>query len=171
MASTKKTPTKKGGGHQEEQFKFHFDHNYDSNTPGGDVFHTQEDVFNDLGTSMLDSAWGGYNCSMFAYGQTGSGKTYSTMGTDDEPGLIPRFCGALFAQMQQKRQIRGIACRLTACYFEIYNEQVHDLLNKNIATAQTLKVREHPKLGPYVEGLTKAAVESFQQARSVPILR
>ena len=64
----------------------------DSHTPGGDVFHSQIDVFNDLGTAMLESTWAGYNCSMFAYGQTGSGKTYSTMGTDDDPGLIPRFC-------------------------------------------------------------------------------
>lgn len=41
---------------------------------------------------------------------------------------------------------------------EIYNEKVRDLLNNNasapIKSPVTLRVREHPKFGPYVEGNT-----------------
>ena len=37
-------------------------------------------VFNDLGRSVLDNAWKGFNASLFAYGQTGSGKSYSVFG-------------------------------------------------------------------------------------------
>lgn len=38
-------------------------------------------------------------------------------------------------------------------YMEIYNEKVHDLLRSGFAPAQHgLRVREHPKDGPYVEG-------------------
>jgi kinesin family protein 1 len=37
-------------------------------------------VFNDLGVSLLENAWEGYNCCIFAYGQTGSGKSYSMLG-------------------------------------------------------------------------------------------
>ena len=37
-------------------------------------------MFNDLGRSVLDNAWKGFNASLFAYGQTGSGKSYSVFG-------------------------------------------------------------------------------------------
>eukprot|EP00966_Prymnesium_polylepis_P139946 3233225-Prymnesium_polylepis.1 len=34
---------------------------------------------------------------MFAYGQTGSGKTFSMLGSEQEPGITPRFVEGLFA--------------------------------------------------------------------------
>jgi len=43
---------------------------------------------------------------------------------------------------------------------EIYCERVRDLLNPK--NKNSLRVREHPLLGPYVEDLSKLAVESFQ---------
>ena len=42
---------------------------------------------------------------------------------------------------------------------EIYCERVRDLLNPS--NKQNLRVREHPLLGPYVEDLSKLAVQSF----------
>ena len=42
-------------------------------------------VFSDLGTPVLNSAFEGYNACVFAYGQTGSGKTYTMMGTEVGP--------------------------------------------------------------------------------------
>ena len=44
-------------------------------------------------------------------------------------------------------------------YMEIYCERVRDLLNPS--NKQNLRVREHPLLGPYVEDLSKLAVQSF----------
>lgn len=44
---------------------------------------------------------------------------------------------------------------------EIYNEKVHDLLDPK-TTKQSLKVREHNVLGPYVDGLSQLAVTSFE---------
>lgn len=44
---------------------------------------------------------------------------------------------------------------------EIYNEKVHDLLDPK-TNKQSLKVREHNVLGPYVDGLSQLAVTSFQ---------
>lgn len=38
--------------------------------------------------------------------------------------------------------------------------EVRDLLNPS--NKGTLKVREHPTLGPYVEGLSKCAVVNFE---------
>ena len=45
-------------------------------------------------------------------------------------------------------------------YMEIYCERVRDLLNPK--NKNHLRVREHPLLGPYVEDLSKLAVESFK---------
>jgi kinesin family protein 15 len=38
---------------------------------------TQEEVFNKVGRSAVQSALDGYNSTIFTYGQTGSGKTYA----------------------------------------------------------------------------------------------
>ena len=43
---------------------------------------------------------------------------------------------------------------------EIYNERVRDLLCEG-GGRQSLRVREHPKDGPYVEGLTRYEVERY----------
>jgi hypothetical protein len=45
------------------------------------------------------TALAGYNACIFAYGQTGSGKSFSMMGTDENKGIIPRLCEALFARI------------------------------------------------------------------------
>lgn len=37
-------------------------------------------------------------------------------------------------------------------YLEIYNEHVRDLLRRKSSKTFNLRVREHPKEGPYVEG-------------------
>ncbi len=56
------------------------------------------------------------------------------------------------------RVVNGLIFQVS--YMEIYCERVRDLLNpKNTGN---LKVREHPLLGPYVEDLSKLAVESYQ---------
>ena len=46
----------------------------------------QQKVFKDLGESVLDNAWKGYNCTLFAYGQTGAGKSYSMIGFGPNKG-------------------------------------------------------------------------------------
>lgn len=43
---------------------------------------------------------------------------------------------------------------------EIYCERVRDLLSPK--SRGNLRVREHPIMGPYVEGLSKLAVTSFE---------
>ena len=47
-------------------------------------------------------------------------------------------------------------------YLEIYNERVKDLLGNN-GMQGTLKVREHPKYGPYVEHLSKHIVADYAE--------
>lgn len=101
----------------------------------------------------------GYNACIFAYGQTGSGKSYTMMGTSDNKGIIPRLCDELFFSIA-RRQTEELSYKVEVSYMEIYNEKVHDLLDPK-PNKQSLKVREHNVLGPYVDGLSQLAVTSF----------
>ncbi|XP_069190100.1 kinesin-like protein KIF13A isoform X5 [Procambarus clarkii] len=140
---------------------FAFDHCFDSLSIESPAFATQETVFTAVGQDILNNAFTGYNACIFAYGQTGSGKSYTMMGAADSKGLIPRLSDTLF------ERIAAGASPLTShkvevSYMEIYNEKVHDLLDPK-GSRQTLKVREHNILGPYVDGLSLLAVSSYEE--------
>ncbi|XP_077303085.1 kinesin-like protein KIF13A [Lithobates pipiens] len=120
----------------------------------------QEDVFEHLGDGALENIWLGYNVCIFAYGQTGSGKTFSMMGTEDQPGIVPRICTALFNK--ESNDLETI--RIEASYFEIYNEEVRDLVRSE-EKKKKLRVREDRLLGPYVEELSCHAVRSYEQIK------
>ncbi|UXI21033.1 hypothetical protein NH340_JMT06976 [Sarcoptes scabiei] len=146
---------------------FTFDHCFWSFDPSDGHYASQEDVFQQLGVSVLDSAFQGYNACIFAYGQTGSGKSYTMMGTQQEKGLIPRLCDAIFERIKRlSNKDSNSSFKLEVSYMEIYNEKVHDLLDPGGAR-QNLKVREHSILGPYVDGLSTLAVSSFEEINSL----
>lgn len=116
-------------------------------------------TYNAVGQRMLLNALQGFNACLFAYGQTGSGKTYSMMGTGSDPGIIPRLAQDLFQQERNSCGDDAFTLAVEVTYLEIYNESVKDLLNaKNMDKA--LRVRQHPKFGVYVEGLTKWTVNT-----------
>ncbi|KAJ8798500.1 hypothetical protein J1605_016645 [Eschrichtius robustus] len=125
----------------------------------------QDDVFKCLGENILQNAFDGYNACIFAYGQTGSGKSYTMMGTADQPGLIPRLCSGLF-ERTQKEENEEQSFKVEVSYMEIYNEKVRDLLDPK-GSHQTLRVREHSVLGPYVDGLSKLAVTGYKDIESL----
>uniref|UniRef100_A0A8D1EYV1 Kinesin family member 14 n=1 Tax=Sus scrofa TaxID=9823 RepID=A0A8D1EYV1_PIG len=126
-------------------------------------FASQAAVYQALAAPLLEQAFGGFNTCLFAYGQTGSGKSYTMMGFNEEAGIIPRFCEDLFAQVA-KKQTQEVSYHLEMSYFEVYNEKIHDLLvckGENGQRKPTLRVREHPASGPYVEGLSTNVVSSY----------
>lgn len=82
------------------------------------------------------------------------------MGTQESNGIIPRLCDSLF-DLIAKQQSSELSYKVEVSYMEIYNEKVHDLLDPK-TNKQSLKVREHNVLGPYVDGLSHLAVTSFQ---------
>lgn len=139
---------------------FAFDHCFCSVDSARENFASQEVVFDSLGRDILDNAFQGYNACIFAYGQTGSGKSYTMMGTQENKGIIPRLCDTLFGLIAE-RQSAELSYKVEVSYMEIYNERVHDLLDPQ-TNKQSLKVREHNVLGPYVDGLSQLAVTSFQ---------
>lgn len=87
------------------------------------------------------------------------------MGSGDSKGIIPRLCDNLF-DMIAKQQSSELTYKVEVSYMEIYNEKVHDLLDPK-PNKQSLKVREHNVLGPYVDGLSQLAVTSFQVRSSL----
>ncbi|CAG5127064.1 unnamed protein product, partial [Candidula unifasciata] len=154
------------GDSAREQLKireFTFDHSFWSLDEDDSNFASQEKVFAALGEDVVSSAFDGYNVCIFAYGQTGSGKTHTMMGYEDDPGLIPRFCNALFCRLHDNS---SASYQIHVSYLEIYNEKVRDLLrgssldsNKSV---HNLRVREHPRDGPYVQDLSKHSVISYE---------
>ncbi|KAI5102287.1 stAR-related lipid transfer protein 9, partial [Silurus meridionalis] len=151
------------GDSRERFLEFAFDYCYWSVNPEASNYASQEEVFQDLGMCVLTGASEGYNVCLFAYGQTGSGKTYTMMGNPDSFGLTPRICQGLFRSGTESPD--GQNCRVEVSFLEIYNERVRDLLRRaDQKKPATLRVREHPEKGPYVQGLTQHVVEDYRQA-------
>uniref|UniRef100_A0A452U2W6 Kinesin-like protein n=1 Tax=Ursus maritimus TaxID=29073 RepID=A0A452U2W6_URSMA len=129
------------GDSREKVVAFGFDYCYCSVNPEDPQYASQDMVFQDLGTEVLSGAAKGYNICLFAYGQTGSGKTYTMLGT---PGLFIR---------EEDSAPLPSSCRIKVSFLEIYNERVRDLLKQSDQKkSYTLRVREHPEMGPYVQG-------------------
>ncbi|XP_070583411.1 kinesin-like protein KIF1C [Erythrolamprus reginae] len=141
---------------------FTFDYSYWSHTSAEDPhFASQRQVYKDIGEEMLQHAFEGYNVCIFAYGQTGAGKSYTMMGKQEkgQQGIIPQLCEDLFLRVAEDAS-PSLSCSVEVSYMEIYCERVRDLLSPK--SRGNLRVREHPIMGPYVEGLSKLAVTSFE---------
>ncbi|NWU88442.1 KIF14 protein, partial [Upupa epops] len=131
-------------------------------------FASQATIYKTLAVPLLERAFQGYNACVFAYGQTGSGKSYTMMGFDEDRGIIPRLCEDIFTQIGQLDK-QQVLYHLEMSFFEVYNEKIHDLLVFKAESGQKkqpLRVREHPVLGPYVEGLSVNVVSSYSDIQS-----
>ncbi|MGH0170904.1 UNVERIFIED_CONTAM: hypothetical protein FKN15_077220 [Acipenser sinensis] len=115
---------------------FHFDHcywshdEYTENEQGVHVsgghhsrYADQAKVFNDLGRTILENVWRGFNATLFAYGQTGSGKSYTMTGYGQNKGLVSMICEELFRGIREKQSPER-QFHVYFSMFEIYNEQV-----------------------------------------------
>nr|XP_031309089.1 stAR-related lipid transfer protein 9 isoform X6 [Camelus dromedarius] len=151
------------GDSREKVVAFGFDYCYWSVNPEDPQYASQDVVFQDLGTEVLSGAAKGYNICLFAYGQTGSGKTYTMLGTPASVGLTPRICEGLFVRQEDCAPLPS-SCRIKVSFLEIYNERVRDLLKQSDhKKSYTLRVREHPEMGPYVQGLSQHVVTNYKQ--------
>ncbi|XP_069857772.1 kinesin-like protein KIF1C isoform X2 [Dipodomys merriami] len=140
---------------------FTFDYSYWSHTSAEDPqFASQQQVYRDIGEEMLLHAFEGYNVCIFAYGQTGAGKSYTMMGRQEpgQQGIVPQLCEDLFSRVSENQSAQ-LSFSVEVSYMEIYCERVRDLLNPK--SRGSLRVREHPILGPYVQDLSKLAVTSY----------
>ncbi|XP_016124811.1 kinesin-like protein KIF16B isoform X4 [Sinocyclocheilus grahami] len=156
-----------GDSVRERTKTFTYDFSYDSSDCKNASFVSQEKVFKDLGTDVLKAAFEGYNACIFAYGQTGSGKSHTMMGIPGDVGLIPRICEGLFSRISGMTRRDEASFRTEVSYLEIYNERVRDLLRRKLAETYNLRVREHPKEGPYVEDLSKHLVQNYNDVEEL----
>ncbi|NXN91305.1 KIF14 protein, partial [Rhinopomastus cyanomelas] len=149
-------------------YSFSYDFSFWSFDKHHPSFASQATVYKMLAVPLLARAFEGYNACLFAYGQTGSGKSYTMMGFEEDRGIIPRLCEDLFARIEQLDE-QQVSYHLEMSFFEVYNEKIHDLLvftTESGQKKQPLRVREHPVLGPYVEGLSVNVVRSYSDIQS-----
>lgn len=132
---------------------FSFDHSY-----WYDV--SQKQVYEELARPIVTSVIDGFNGVIFAYGQTGSGKTHTMQGSGDDIGIVPMLNAEIFEMLEAKHKELGGESLVTVSYLEIYNEVIRDLLNPS---DKQLKIREHPKLGIYVEHLAELVVNNAEE--------
>jgi hypothetical protein len=162
---------------------FTFDKCLWSNDPSSYRYARQETLFEEVGHPVLEWIFDGFNCCVFAFGQTGSGKTYSMMGDlnggAEHYGLTPRICFSIFDRVEQLQQARGTLgsgpseVSVTFSHMEIYNESVIDLLAPPVPPGtrpKTLRIREHPKHGIFVQNLTRVKVTSFEEVLGMIVI-
>jgi len=91
------------------------------------------------------------------------------MGTPASPGLIPRIAANLFDSIQTFSTPED-TCTVHISYFEIYNEQVRDLLaaqpqpflnHESKVPVGGLRVRERKDGSVFVEGLNEFQCKTF----------
>ena len=107
----------------------------------------QEDIFEGCTKDLVLSVFGGYNATVLAYGQTGSGKTF-TMGSgqvtnikEEDIGIIPRVIRMIFNEVDRRKQQAEFNIKVS--FLEIYNEEIHDLLESNsMVPEKPISIRE-----------------------------
>eukprot|EP00232_Nephroselmis_pyriformis_P006694 CAMPEP_0182877688 /NCGR_PEP_ID=MMETSP0034_2-20130328/14901_1 /TAXON_ID=156128 /ORGANISM="Nephroselmis pyriformis, Strain CCMP717" /LENGTH=921 /DNA_ID=CAMNT_0025010539 /DNA_START=45 /DNA_END=2810 /DNA_ORIENTATION=- len=118
----------------------------------------QKDVYAVVGKPVLKDVLLGYNGSILAYGQTGAGKTHSLLnaGADNptDAGLLPRLVAALFVTIATDT---AHAFEVKAAMFQIYNEQIDDLLvDDRSSQGNNLNIKQ----GGLVDGLSWIGVRN-----------
>ena len=131
------------GRRPNKNMQFVFDRVFDESIENIQIYEFSTKKF-------VKSLLNGYNCAVFAYGATGSGKTHTMLGSCDDPGVIFFTTMDLFRQLEEKSEEEKL--ELSVSYFEIYNENVLDLLDPT--SGKALAVREDSRRGVVVQNLS-----------------
>uniref|UniRef100_A0A1B6CIN5 Kinesin-like protein n=1 Tax=Clastoptera arizonana TaxID=38151 RepID=A0A1B6CIN5_9HEMI len=121
-----------------------------------DTDSKQVDVYNETARPIVEKVLAGYNGTILAYGQTGTGKTFTMEGNRNEPelkGIIPNSFAHIFGHIAKANEDTKFLVRVQ--YFEIYNEEIRDLLTNN---SSKLEVKERPDVGVFIKDLTSRVV-------------
>ncbi|XP_036402013.1 kinesin-like protein KIF22 [Megalops cyprinoides] len=135
-----------------ETLQYQFDAFYGEQT-------TQQEVFMTSVKPILPHLLNGQNASVFAYGPTGAGKTHTMLGSQEQPGVIPRAVKEVFHLVRaQEKDADDWDYTIGMSYLEIYNEKVLDLLSPN---TQDLPIREDKDRNILIPGLTHMPLSSL----------
>ncbi|KAJ2704642.1 hypothetical protein FB645_003074 [Coemansia sp. IMI 203386] len=151
---------------------------------------TQEHIYEQIVSPILNEVMQGYNCTIFAYGQTGTGKTYTMEGDlDIQPspsmpstpafsrqqsasdvlssarisqraGVIPRTLYNLFYALD--KQSAEFYVRVS--YVELYNEELRDLLSEYDGGSHLKVYESGTDKGVIIQGLEEKIVSSAKEA-------
>ena len=129
---------------------FAFDHVYPPQS-------TQQEIYQEAVSPMVEEVIAGYNVTIMAYGQTGSGKTFTmgTTGTEDEEeneehhhrsnpdevGITPRSINELYARLEST----GLDFEVSCSVLELYKDELRDLQRGDevyCARGQQLRLQE-----------------------------
>lgn len=144
---------------------------------------TQVTVFKELQRFVQD-VLDGIACCIFAYGQTGSGKTYTLYGRQDDDsrgtpapdapalldagradnGIIPRALQCVFDSVATLREA-GWQYTFAMSFVEVYNEQLHDLLDLDARPVLRTDQGGVPRLHGVSAVVVGSAAEAFGQLR------
>ncbi len=80
-------------------------------------------------------------------------------------GLIPRSINYLFNQLRQRTQETQSVFYIRVSYFEIYNEQIRDLINPN--SGRKLEVRGSQEEGFFVDNLFATYIETMEEILTI----
>lgn len=122
---------------------------------------SQLDVYNEF-EHLAISVLSGYNVSLLAYGQTGSGKTYTMIGSEDNNNSNGNSKGLYYTLSNKIFDVidtypKGINVNIELSMYEIYNDELRDLLVERQKTKLTIISKPS---GTYIQGLQKYKVES-----------
>ncbi|XP_024126731.1 kinesin-like protein KIF17 isoform X2 [Oryzias melastigma] len=148
----------KPGAEDEPPKQFTFDGTYSGE-------HATEQLYNEAVCPLVEGVTEGYNGTIFAYGQTGSGKSFTMQGVSEpeaQRGVIPRAFEHIFESIQCAENTKFL---VRACYLEIYNEDVRDLLGNDVK--QRLELKEHPERGVHVRDLSMHSVHSVGECERI----
>ncbi|GFY41220.1 kinesin-like protein KIF17 [Trichonephila inaurata madagascariensis] len=126
---------------------------------------TTEQIYNEIVYPIVESVTEGYNGTVFAYGQTGCGKSFTMQGIPhpaSQKGIIPRAFEHIFEAISTTENTKFL---VHASYLEIYNEEIRDLLGKEVK--KKLELKEHPDKGVYVAGLSLHPVHNTRECEEV----
>ncbi|CAA7027197.1 unnamed protein product [Microthlaspi erraticum] len=101
----------------------------------------QAALFSDV-QPFVQSALDGSNVSIFAYGQTDAGKTYTMEGLSHDRGLYARCFEELF-DLANSDSTSTSRFSFSVSVFEIYNEQIRDLLSETQSNLPKINMGSH----------------------------
>lgn len=119
------------------------------------MYSTQEQVFDQVVSPIVDEVLAGFNCTIFAYGQTGTGKTHTMEGNincEENAGIVPRSVNQILQQLESS----NTEFTIRVSFLELYNEELRDLLSSS--NDKQLKLCEDIKKGVVCQNLEEITV-------------
>ncbi|ELT92202.1 hypothetical protein CAPTEDRAFT_221227 [Capitella teleta] len=115
-------------------------------------------VYQETCDSLVQRALLGNNVSILAIGATGSGKTHLLTGTEEDPGIVPNLTSAIYKYINEEQGKKNFF--ISVSFVEIIDGELTDSLNPH---SNEMKIREHPQLGIFVDGLSELVAGSEEE--------